>query len=68
MTTGGGISNDNINWAISSSATLETYSTLVGIIDASASVTLNTGATLNGRAWVLNGAVTLDSNAVSPQG
>jgi len=63
-----GIRNDNINWAVGSSATLGTNSTLVGIIDALASITLNTGAVLNGRAWALNGAVTLDSNAISPQG
>lgn len=68
MTTSGGIFNDNISWAIGSSATLGTTSTLIGIIDAAASITLNTGATLNGRAWALTGAVTLDSNPVSPQG
>lgn len=66
MTTAGGILNDNINWAVGSSATLGTNSTLYGIIDALSSITLNTGATLNGRAWALNGAVTLDSNQVNP--
>lgn len=68
MTTSGGIFNDNISWAIGSSATLGVTSTLVGIIDASASISLNTGATLNGRAWALNGAVTLLDNPVNPQG
>ena len=66
MTTAGGILNDNINWAIGSSATLGTNSTLIGIIDASASITIQTNATLNGRAWALNGAVTLDTNNVNP--
>lgn len=67
MTNGGpGLSNDNINWAIGSSATLGTNSTLYGIIDALASITLQTGATLNGRAWALNGAVTMDTNLVNP--
>lgn len=66
MTTSGGILNDNINWAIGSSATLGTNSTIFGIIDALASITLPTGAALNGRAWALNGAVTLDSNQVNP--
>jgi hypothetical protein len=66
MTTAGGIFNDNINWAIGSSATLGTNSTLYGIIDASASISLNTGAILNGRAWALNGAVTLLSNQINP--
>ncbi len=66
MTKAGGILNDNINWAVGSSATLGTNSTLIGIIDALASITLNTGAVLNGRAWALNGAVTLDSNQIIP--
>jgi hypothetical protein len=64
----GAILNDNINWAIGSSATLGTNSTLFGIIDALASITLNTNAVLNGRAWALNGAVTLDTNQVNPAG
>lgn len=68
MTTSGGIMNDNINWAIGSSATLGTNSILFGIIDAAASITIPTGATLNGRAWALNGAVTLDSNQINPAG
>ncbi|MBL7528315.1 ice-binding family protein [Legionella bononiensis] len=66
MTTAGGIFNDNINWAIGSSATLGTNSTLYGIIDAYASITLQTNAVLKGRAWALNGAVTLDTNQVNP--
>ncbi len=68
MTTAGGISNDNINWAVGSSATLGTNSTLYGIIDALASITIQNGATLNGRAWALNGAVTLDTNSINPVG
>jgi hypothetical protein len=68
MTKAGTIFNDNISWAIGSSATLGTTSSLIGIVDALASITLNTGASLNGRAWALTGAVTLDDNAVSPQG
>lgn len=66
VTTSGGILNDNINWAVGSSATLGVGSTFHGIIDALASITLNNGAILNGRAWALNGAVTLDSNQVNP--
>jgi hypothetical protein len=37
----------------------------VGNILALQSITLNTGATVAGRALALNGAVTLDSNTVS---
>ncbi|MBA2709835.1 MAG: DUF3494 domain-containing protein [Tatlockia sp.] len=66
MSKTGTIFNDNINWAVGSSATLGTNSTLYGIIDALVSITINTGATLNGRAWALTGAVTLDTNLVNP--
>lgn len=62
----GGVTNGNVNWAIGSSATLGTGTAFQGIIDAAASITLNTGASLAGRAWALNGAVTLDSNPVNP--
>ena len=68
MTTAGGMFNDNVSWAMGSSATLGVGSTLIGIVDASASISLSTGATLDGRAWALNGAVTLQDNAISPQG
>lgn len=62
----GGATNGNVNWAIGSSATLGTGTAFQGIIVATASITLNTGASLLGRAWALNGAVTLDNNAVNP--
>lgn len=68
MTTSGGILNDNISWAVGSSATLGAGSTFHGIIDALTSITLDNGAILYGRAWALNGAVTLDSNQVNPSG
>ncbi|HHF7368250.1 TPA: ice-binding family protein [Legionella bozemanae] len=66
VTTSGGILNDSISWAVGSSATLGVGSTFHGIIDALTSITLNNGATLDGRAWALNGAVTLDTNQVNP--
>lgn len=62
----GGVTNNNVNWAIGSSATLGTNTAFQGIIDAVASITLTTGTSLIGRAWALNGAVTLDTNAVNP--
>jgi hypothetical protein len=55
----------NIFWEVGSSATLGTNSVFAGTIMASASITLETGATLQGRALALNAAVTLDSNAVT---
>ncbi|MHB1949215.1 MAG: ice-binding family protein [Gammaproteobacteria bacterium] len=62
----GGASSGNVTWAVGSSATLGTGTAFAGIIDAVASITLNTGASLAGRAWALNGAVTLANNAVNP--
>jgi ice-binding like protein/Big-like domain-containing protein len=55
----------NVFWQIGSSATLGTYSLFQGTIMAQASITLTTGATLNGRALARSGAVSLDSNAVN---
>jgi hypothetical protein len=55
----------NVFWQVGSSATLGTYSVFAGTIMASASITLDTGATLQGRALALNAAVTLDSNPVT---
>jgi len=55
----------NVIWQIGSSATLGTYSILEGTIMAQASITLGTGATLNGRALARTGAITLDSNPVN---
>src|ERR1039458_2695436 len=60
--TGGALAS-NIFWQVGSSATLGTYSTFNGIIMAQASVTLDTGAWLNGRALAQTGAVTLDTNS-----
>jgi type VI secretion system secreted protein VgrG len=54
----------NVFWQVGSSATLGTYSVFQGTIMAYASVTLTTGATLNGRALAENAAVTLDSNSM----
>ena len=55
----------NVFWQVGSSATLGTTTRFVGNILALASITLNTGATLSGRALAQTGTVTLDSNAVS---
>ncbi len=52
----------NVFWQIGSSATLGTGTQFKGNILADASITLNTSASLIGRALALNGAVTLDTN------
>jgi hypothetical protein len=60
----GGARASNIFWQVGSSATLGTTSVCQGTIMADQSITLNTGATLNGRALARIGAVTLDGNAI----
>jgi Ice-binding-like len=52
-------------WQVGSSATLGSGSTFQGTILAQASITVGTGAILNGRALARTGAVTLDSNPVN---
>jgi hypothetical protein len=61
----GGALPGNIYWSVGSSATLGTTCTVAGNILAQASITLQTGATLNGRALARIGAVALDSNTVT---
>lgn len=55
----------NVFWQVGSSATLGTTTRFVGNILALTSITLQTGATLSGRALAQTGAVTLASNVVS---
>lgn len=55
----------NVFWQVGSSATLGVNSTFIGTIMANTDITLNTGATLDGRALALNGAVTLDNNSIA---
>lgn len=61
----GGATSHNVFWQIGSSATLGTNTTFAGTIMAQASISLNTGAILNGRALARTGAVTLISNTVN---
>jgi len=57
--------NDEVFWQVGSSATLGTTTAFYGSVIADASVTLNTGATIDcGRAIALTAAVTMDSNTV----
>lgn len=58
----------NIFWEVGSSATLNTNSVFSGDILALASVSLGTGATVNGRAMARTGAVTLLDNTVTAPG
>ncbi len=61
----GGAVSEHVYWQVGSSATLGTTTTFAGTIMAQASVSLDTGATLNGRALARTGAVTLLSNPVN---
>jgi hypothetical protein len=61
----GGAQAKNVFWQVASSATLGTNSIFQGTLISLQSVTLDTGATLIGRALARNGAVTLDSNTVT---
>jgi hypothetical protein len=62
----GGAQAANVFWQVGSSATLGTTADFAGTILAQASISLNTGATLNGRALARDGAVTMQSNSVTP--
>ena len=53
-------------WQVGSSATIGTGTTFIGNILALTSIDLDTGATLEGRAFAQNGAVTLDDNTINP--
>jgi Ice-binding-like/Bacterial Ig-like domain len=59
-----GANSHNVFWQVGSSATLGTTTIFQGTIMAQASITVTTGATLNGRALARTGAVTLDTNTV----
>ena len=61
----GGADAANIFWQVGSSATLGTTSVVEGNILALTSISLATGARLDGRALARNGAVTLDSNSIN---
>jgi len=61
----GGAKAANVYWQVGSSATLDTTSIFKGTLLAQTSITLKTGAMLEGRALAQDGAVTLDSNTVT---
>jgi hypothetical protein len=63
----GGAQACNVFWQVGSSATLGTTSLFKGSILALTSITVNTAATMDGRALARNGAVTLDTNTITRQ-
>jgi serine protease AprX len=58
----GGVQASNLFWQVGSSATLGTGTAFKGNILALTSITVTTGASIDGRALARNGAVTLDNN------
>ncbi|HSG39836.1 MAG TPA: IPTL-CTERM sorting domain-containing protein [Thermoanaerobaculia bacterium] len=58
-------SSCGVFWQVGSSASLGTGTALAGSIVALTSITLNTGASVNGRVLARNGGVTLDNNQVT---
>ena len=65
ITLAGGAEADNVFWQVGTSATLGTTCAFKGTIMADQSISLNTGATLNGRALASIAAVTLAGNAIT---
>jgi hypothetical protein len=61
----GGATAGNVIWLVGSSATLQGTTAAAGSIVALASITLDSGASLAGRAIALNGAITMVDNAVT---
>ena len=61
----GGAQACNVFWQVGSSATLGSTTSFVGTILALASVTLNSGATVDGRLLAQTGAVTLNDNIIT---
>jgi PKD repeat protein len=61
----GGADADNIYWQVGTSATLGTNSLTKGNLMADQSITMNTGAALDGRALARVASITLDTNRVT---
>ena len=55
----------NVFWQVGSSATIGTNTTFVGTVLALTSITMQTGATIQGRLLARNGPVTLDTNVIN---
>jgi hypothetical protein len=60
-----GAQSCHVYWQVGSSSTLGTNSTFIGTIMALTSISLQTGAKLDGRALARDGGVTLDSNTIT---
>ncbi len=63
----GSASSSNIFWQVGSSATFGTTSVFKGTVMARQSITLNTGATIDGRALAMTGGITMAGNTIVKQ-
>ncbi len=63
----GGAKASNIFWQVGSSATFGTTSVFKGTVLAMQSITLNTGATLDGRCLARTGGITMEGNTIVKQ-
>lgn len=61
----GGVQPCNVVWQIGSSATIGSTSAMVGNVLALTSISMGTGATLQGRALAQTGGVTLNGNTIT---
>ncbi len=61
----GGAQACNVYWQVGSSATIGTTSVFVGSVMALTDISLQTGATVQGRMLARNGQVSLDTNTIS---
>jgi hypothetical protein len=66
MVLAGGAQASNVYWSVGSSATLGVNSSFVGTILSQAAITANTGCTINGVLLTNIGAVTMQSNTITP--
>jgi len=65
LLTGGAVAG-NVFWQIGSSATFGADTAFAGQVVAFTSLTVGAGLSNSGRLWVLNAAITLDTNIISP--
>jgi hypothetical protein len=54
----------NVYWVVGSSATID-GAEFIGTVIANTTITMTSGASVSGRIWALNGAVTMISNTIS---